>query len=262
MKIKALVIILAASGLTLGARADFFDNFDNYANQAAFNSIWAADTGGTVLSLQSTTSFSAPNAIAQSTTVAARVNHLFAGVQGNVLDFSFQFYDSGGSRDFAQLYSRSGTTWTSGLNGALSFGSFNTTQSGKYAARFTSATPANGAIFGDGATIISSSDTTGWFATSITRANGWHLMEVIGSVDPNNASKDKLMFYVDGVLGGSIANAPDYAFNFAVLGGANSTAVPGSAYDNFSVSTIPEPAALAFSILGGLALAIRRVRRS
>lgn len=257
MKFNSL-FMLAAAGLTLSAPADVFEPFD-YANQAAFNAVWSADTG-TGLTLQSGTAF-AGNAILQSTTAASRVNRLMPGVQGNVLDFSFQFFDAGGSRDFAQLYSRSGTTWGSSLNGALSFGTFNTTPGSKYSARFTAATPANGGVFGDGATIISASDTTGWFSTSVTRANGWHLLEVIGSSDPNNAGKDKLSFYVDGVLGGSIANAPDQAFNFAVLGGANSTTVLGAAYDNFSVITVPEPGALAFSVLGGLAFAFRRISR-
>src|SRR5438309_6880461 len=143
MKSTTLLTLLSVTaGLSLSARADFFDNFDGYSTQAGFNAVWAADTGGTVLSLQSANSFSGPNAIQQSTTASARVNHLMSGIQGNVIDFSFEFYDSGGTRDFAQVFSRAGTAFTSGLNGALSFGTFNTTQSGKYAARYTSATPA------------------------------------------------------------------------------------------------------------------------
>ena len=261
MKLHALPITLAVAGLIFGARADFFDNFDSYANQAAFNAIWTANGGGSTLALESTNSFSAANAIAQSLTTAAQVNHLMAGIQGNVLDFSFRFYDAGGTRDFAQVYSRAGTVFTAGLNGALSFGSFNTTTSGKYAARFSAATPANGALFADGATIISATDTTGWFATSVSKSAGWHLMEVVGSVDPNNSAKDKFSFYVDGVLGGSVANAPDVTFNFAVLGGNNSSTPFGALYDDYSVSTVPEPGTLALSLLGGFAFALRAITR-
>jgi hypothetical protein len=264
-------ILLSAFGigaaLTLSARADFFDNFDSYANQSAFNASWTVDTGAAgILALEGTNAFSSPNAIMQSTTVATRLYHAMPNIAGDQLDFSFQFeIGSASTRDFAQVYSRAGSAWTSGLNGALSFGTFNTTAAGKFAARFTQATPANGAIFGDGATIISSTDTTGWFALSISRTtNVWHLMEVKGSLDPNHSGKAMYSFYVDGVLGGSIANAPDSIFNFGVLGGANSTGsgTPAilSYYDDFNVSTVPEPATLGFALVGALGFALSRFR--
>ena len=263
MKSKFLLTaVAAAAGMVLNTRADFFDNFDGYANQAAFNAVWTANVGGTILGLESTTNFSAPNAIQQTTTALAQVNHLMTPIQGKVMDFSFKFFDNGGSRDFAQVYSRVGTAFTSGLNGALSLGTFNTTVGGRYAARFSAATPANGAVFGDGATIISTSDTTGWFALSITKTPGaWHTMEIVGGVDPSNSSRDIFKFYVDGVLGGSVANAPDFAFNFAVLGGNNSTTVSGAAYDDYSITTIPEPSSFALLTLSGLALTAGRLSR-
>lgn len=269
MKNKTFLAITAtAAVMALTARADFFDNFDSYANQAAFNSVWAVDTGvaGT-LALRTDISYSAPNAISQSTTAATRLwTSLGSSIQGSLLDFSYEFYYTGnGTRDFAQVYSRAGTAWTSGLNGALSFGTFNTTTAGRYSARFTSATPANGAIFGDGATIISTSDTTGWFALAGTRTTGWHLMEVRGAVDTAHTGRAIYSFYVDGVLGGSVANAPDSAFGFGVLGGANSTgtgtAVDVARYDNFSVSAIPEPSTIALSLLGGFGLAAGVISR-
>lgn len=271
MNSKTLLAITATVAVTtLTVRADFFDNFDSYANQAAFNAAWAVDNGvaGT-LALKSDLSFSAPNAISQSTTAATRLwRSLGSTIQGDLLDFSYEFYYTGnGTRDFAQVYSRAGTAWTSGLNGALSLGTFNTTAAGKYAARFTQATPANGAIFGDGATIISTSDTTGWFALSITKTAGWHFMEVKGAVDTGHAGKAIYDFYVDGVLGGSVANAPDSAFGFGVLGGANSSGTGGAVdvarYDDFSVSTlpVPEPSTIALSVLGGFALVASRIAR-
>ncbi len=106
MKTKTLLAITTIGTLlTFSARADFFDNFDSYANQAAFNSVWTAQSGGTVLSLETATVSSAPNAISQSTTVAAQVTHLMNAAPLTGLDWTFNYYLSGNStRDFAQLY--------------------------------------------------------------------------------------------------------------------------------------------------------------
>ena len=265
-----LAITATVAAMTLTARADFFDNFDSYTSQANFNATWAVDTGTAgILSWESTTSFSAPDAISQSTTVATRLwTSLGSTVQGNVLDFSYEFYATANStRDFAQVYSRAGTAWTSGLNGTIRMGTYNTTAAGRFAACFSQATPANGAIYGDGATIISTSDTTGWFALAGTRTTGWHKMEVVGATDPNHTGKDIYKFYVDGTLEGSIANAADDAFGFGVLGGAVSTgtgsAVNMAYYDDFSVATVvvPEPSSVALSLLGGFGLTAAAVSR-
>jgi hypothetical protein len=261
-----MLLGLVIASVAVSARADFFDNFDSYANQAAMNAVWTVDLG-TALTLSTANSVSAPNSVSQSTTVASRIYHyLGSSIQGDQLDFSFDFYYTGtGTRDFAQVYSRAGSTWAAGLNGALSFGTYNTTAAGKFSARFSSATPANGAIFGDGATIISTSDTTGWFALSVSKTVGWHDMEVIGALDPNHTGKAIYKFYVDGVLGGSIANAPDSLFNFGVIGGGVSSGTGSAAnvafYDNYSVGIIPEPSSLALLILGGLAMAGRFHRK-
>jgi hypothetical protein len=271
MKSRMLLASVAISAaLILNARADLVDNFDSYASQAALLAAWnaTAPTGtGLQLSQSTPTPVSSPNDVEVTTTASYRLVRAFGAgnaIAAPSIHWSFNFYDGGGSRDFASLYAYTGA-WGAGLQTALQFGVYNTGVGNKYMARYSSIT---GAVYSDGATATTADGGTGgWFSLTSAASRGtgaWHSMVVWGSVDPGDSTKLKLSFYVDGVLGGSVANingagpAP-YLFTYATLGGAVSTTAAGSAFDNFSA--IPEPSSLTLGLLGGLALALRTVAR-
>jgi hypothetical protein len=271
MKSRTLLAIAAISAaLTLTARADLIDNFDSYANQAALLAAWnaTAPTGtGLQLSQSTPTPVSSPNDVEVTTTASYRLVRAFGA--GNAVavsstHWSFNLYDGGGSRDFASLYAYTGA-WGAGLQTALQFGVYNTGVGNRYMARYSSIT---GAVYSDGAVATTADGGTGgWFSltSAATRGTGaWHSMTVWGGIDPNDASKVTLSFYVDGILGGRISNVAGsglnpYLFTYGTLGGAVSTTSAGSAFDNFSV--VPEPSSLGLGLLGGLALAARAIAR-
>ncbi|HOX56928.1 MAG TPA: PEP-CTERM sorting domain-containing protein [Candidatus Paceibacterota bacterium] len=264
MKSKTLLAVGAISAaLTLTVRADFIDNFDSYANQAALTAVWNQALSGTEMLLDSSgtpAAVSSPNVVKQTTTAASRVGRSAGmGVQANLLNWSFDFFDAGGSRDFNGLYAYTGA-WGVGLETALAIGVYNTGTAGHYMGRYSAIT---GAVFADGA-VTTGTAGGGWFTlTGAPRGTGaWHDMQVLGMADPLNAGKTRLEFYVDTVLAGSIGNINSYSLTYAVIGGAVSTTTAGSATDNFSVVTVPEPSTLALSLLGGVGLLWIARRRS
>ncbi len=244
-----LTTLAVGCSLAVTARADFFDNFDSYADQAAFATAWTINSG--TLSLQTTTAHSAPNAVGWVSSAAARAYRAVggAGVAASAIDWSFWYYDNGATRDFNCIYGYTGA-WGSTLNTVLALGDYNSV-SGKYEGRYSAIT---GAQYADGA--ASDGGTGGWFSLNASRANGWHFMEVIGSADPVNSGKAKLQFYIDNSLVGSVANLADYNLTYACIGGAVSVGTTGGATDDYSVMTIvPEPSSIALALVGGLALA-------
>ena len=265
MKIKIILATIAIGAvLTFTARADMFDNFDSYANQAALLAAWngTAPTGtGLQLSQSTPDPVSAPNDVEVTTTASYRlVRNIGTPIAANLLDWKFDLYDGGGSRDFANLYAYTGA-WGAGLQTAMGFGVYNTGVGNKYMGRYSAIT---GAVYGDGAVATAGDGGTGgWFSltSAANRSTAWHAMEVKGMVDPNDASKLKLEFYVDGILGGSIWNVNPYNLTFATIGGAVSTTGAGSAYDNYSVAIIPEPSSVALCLLGGFGLAAGVISR-
>lgn len=262
MKNKLLLAITAVGAvLTITARADFFDNFDSYADQTALLAAWNATTPtgtGLQLSQSTPTPVSSPNDVAVTTTASYRlVRSIGTPIAVSSVHWTFSFYDGGGSRDICALYAYTGA-WGAGLQTTIQFGVYNTGVGNSYMGRYSSIT---GAVYGDGAVATTGDGGTGgWFSltSAATRGTGaWHTMDVWGAVDPNNASMVRLRFYVDGTLGGSIANvagsgASPYLLTYATLGGAVSTTGAGSAFDNYSV--VPEPSTLILGLLGGLGM--------
>ena len=259
MKNKTLsTLAVIGAALTLTAQADLYDNFDSYANDAAFDAAWTVSVG-TGLDLNTAEFVSGPNSVKNPGTTAQQSRIAMTPVAANLLDFSFSFYDyqTGNSRDYGMVYSRAGGgAWTDSLNNLLAIGKNNNITTTKYYARVSTAT---GAVYADGAASV----TATWFALggAADRSVGWHTAQITGEDDPNNAGKVLYNFYIDGILGGSVGNVANLNYNWTVLGSGLSTAPNGLAFDNVSVSTVPEPSSLGFVALGlGVLAMVRKFR--
>ena len=263
MKNKTLLAITAVgAGLTLAAKADIIDNFDSYANQAAFDAAWTTAVG-TGLDLNTSVFVSSPNSVKNPGTAAATsIRYDSTGVSALLLDFSYDFYDydAGNARDFMQVQSRATSDFTSSLGQLLAIGKYNTIVGNKYYGRVAFAT---GGIYGDGATTPVST----WFQLggAADRSIGWHSAQILGYADPANVGMVRYEFYIDGLLGGSVANINNSTvnFNWLVLGSGLSTAPSGIAMDNvnFVTATVPEPSSIALGLVGGLAFLAMWARR-
>jgi hypothetical protein len=252
---RIVAILSVTLALTATARADFSDNFDSYADNTAFAAAWTINAGAGLV-LNTAEYVSAPNSVVNPGTAAASSRIQMANIPASQLDYSFEFYDYSidYSRDYGMAYSRAGAGgWGDGLNNLLAIGKFNNIVTTKYFGRVsTSAT----AVYGDGA----STPVSTWFALGggPDRSVGWHTAEITGAPDPNNAGMVIYKFYIDGVLGGSVANVADFNYNWVVLGSGLSTTTP-IAFDDVSVVTIPEPSALVLGLLGVFGLALGRL---
>jgi hypothetical protein len=235
------------------------DNFDSYANQAAFLAAWPLSGTGTTTvgatnsgSLDTSVANSAPNSINYPTEAGHRNNHSFtdtAATASNDLDWSFRFYDSNGAgaayREYSELIdgaaSASGQIIALGLN--------NNIASASYMARIL------GVDGGTGTSAFFKLDGAG----VPTRSTGWHQLEATihtSSVD----------FYVDGVFSKNIVLGGTAAGRLydTVRMGSNLSSTSSANFDDQLVQTVavaPEPATaglLAVAACGGL---LRRSRR-
>jgi hypothetical protein len=125
-------------------------------------------------------------------------------------------------------------------------GGFNTSV---YQARILGASVAN-----NGATYTGSG---GWFNLGVTRTVGWHTASIVLGA-PNGANTTVSMF-LDGVdvLDETVGAAQTVGINSIIVDGGWGTTL--GAFDNFAVTTVPEPGTGVLLLLGGLsALALRR----
>ncbi len=248
--IRSLLILAGALLLaSTGAQAQWTDNFDSYADQAAFNAVWTPT--GTAMNLVSDQSASAPKSIYQGTIAQQSRRAVGDAIPLQKLGFSFDFYDPNGAtslaRTYGMVYSRAGDDWAGGLNQILAVGKYNGLATTKYSARIA---------FGG----------LNWFVldapTSPDRSVGWHTAEILGGVDPNDPTKATVSFLIDGQLGKMQAGITNSDFNWVVMG-SGLTSTHGMWYDNVRIwdttPPVPEPATMALSALGlGVIARLRR----
>ncbi len=274
---------LLAAGLITSAQATTIhvnDNFDGYADQAAFQAAWPA-IGSSVTNpstlLTTTQSVSIPNSVRVAGTA---VNNEYrnrrsftdtnALVAGEILVWSFDFYDSAPNANPARNYSNlQDTTAPGGTNQLVAMGLNNnqiTTNSGGsfYMARILGYSPA--AVDPDGGAGETGTLGAGAFFKLNdfgvgARTLGWHNLKVHISTDGANATD--YAFYVDGILAEKVSNVGTVLrqYDNIVLGSGLSNASTEAFFDNVKLRTVPEPASLVLVSLLGLTLAGTRPRK-
>ena len=268
MTAKRTLATLAA-GFLLPAAANaailLQDNFDGYADQAAFNAAWpnvaTPNVSGTLSNLQAV---SAPNSVNYQTT-AQRNERTFAEsgtpTAANPITFSFDFYDSNGGlapyRQFTDIQdgaspSLGGQLIAMGLNNNMTL----TADGGNYyMARILGYDGAVG-VTGGGAGQFFKLNGPG----APTRSTGWHNLKAV-------ITDTQISFFVDGIPSATeITNvAATRSYDYTRLGSGLS-ATAQAYFDNISIDNdaappVPEPASLAVLGLGGLLMLRRRPLR-
>jgi hypothetical protein len=262
------------------------DNFDSYADQAAFQAAWPAAGTTTTTSLQSAQLSTAQSAspsqsvfVPVSTTAAATATEyrnrrsftdIAALTTSTQLVWSFDFYDSNAAAAPQRNYSNLQDTTAPGLTNQLISLGLNNTQSSiqsggnYYMARILGYT-------------VAAADPDGGAAESVTgagiyfklndfavglRSTGWHNLKTIITSDDGVATD--YAFYVDGVLAEKVSNVGGAGTlrqydNIAIGSGLTNGGV-NAYFDNqfLEASAIPEPASLGLIGLAGLFLGRRR----
>lgn len=243
-QILAASIAMALISASTGLAQTVTDDFDGYADQAAFDAAWTAGTAAMTLTTTNQ-SVSGANSIYQGTVAQQSRIEIGYEIPVSMLDFSFSFYDPVGdgslARTYGMVYAHSGD-WGVGLQQLVAIGKYNGIATTKYSGRVA---------FGS----------VSWFAldaaTSPDRSVGWHEARITGSLVGGQAQYD---FYIDDLLAGTRTSTVIADFDWIVMGsGLSST--HGMWYDDVSIM-VPEPSSLALSLLGGFGLlaAIRRRR--
>ena len=248
--LAALAIASISSG-RVDAALIVSDNFDGYANQAAFDAVWAPITAGGTLT--SALSVSAPNSIGYATT--AQRNGRTTAETGNpsatnIIRYSFDFYDSNAAvapyRQYSNLQdgaaNAAGMLISMGLNNNLT----SAADGGNYyMARIL------GIDGGTGSGAYFKLNNAG----SPLRSTGWHNLRV-------DISNVVFNFYVDGVLAQTIPNSVTLRSYETLRLGSGLSSVNTANFDNMLVETfaVPEPATLALAGMGliGLCSVARR----
>lgn len=236
-----------AHGATL-----LFDNFDNYADQAAFAAAWPAQvgTGGTLSTAQAV---SGPNSVNFPTTAQRNARSFAESLSpssSNVIVFSIDFFDSNaGAAPYRQSVSlvdgagtASGQLISLGLNNNLS----SSAQGGNFfMARIVGYTPP-GQASGD------------FFKLNddplLLRTTGWHNLKV-------EITDTEFRFFVDGSLAETVPNTVTIRSYDSVRLGSGVTSTNEIFVDNVLVASIPEPGAVSLCVLGAAALWFARIRR-
>jgi hypothetical protein len=281
-------IHLACIGLALATLSNvsyaavlLSDNFDGYADQAAFEAAWTPI--GTVTPFSATLATDQASSPLKSIRVDGTAT---SGQQRNqrsftesgivttttVIVFSFDFYDSNAAaapyRQFSELRDGGGTATGQVVAMGLNNNHLSSDSGGNfYMARILGYSPstddidggpAEGGALGPGA-FFKLND----FANSPLRSTGWHNLMVEISTDDGQSADFE--FYVDGILAERVSNVGTAAtlrsYDAIRLGSGVSNGGNAAWYDNFGVQVvIPEPSAIGLGLIGTLAFAWRRRR--
>jgi hypothetical protein len=254
MKKIFLVATLASSIFLPGlSHAQVFlnENFDSYADQAAFVAAWPVNSTAAILSTEQAVSLN--QSVKGLTTVSRNARNVGEiGLLNSTTDtvvFRFDFYDVSGTATYRQ-YAEIDDGIAPGGNGQLfAMGLNNNLASSHYMARIL------GADGGAGVSTFFKLDGVG----APVRSVGWHTLEA-------RISDNAVDYYVDTILAKTvnISALTDRSLD-TVKVGSNLSSTQVAYYDNVyvaRVALVPEPATGALLGLGLSALvALRRARK-
>jgi|GEM_PF-563950 hypothetical protein len=276
-----LGVFLAGMVLVSQAASVFTDNFDTYADQAAFEAAWAPI--GTVAPLSATLAIDQASSLPQSirvdgTATSNQQRNQRSFTETGLIDintsiaFSFDFYDSSAAaapyRQFSGLQDGTSAVSTGQIIGmGLNNNHINSDSGGNfYMARILGYTPPTTDPDGgpnEGGTLASGGFfKLNDFVNAPLRFTGWHNFGVVISTD-DGASAD-FAFFVDNILAERVNNVGSAAqfrsYDVIRLGSGVSNAGNAAWYDNFSVqvTVVPEPSTFGLCLLGVAALVCRR----
>jgi hypothetical protein len=273
--IRMTLAILAAACWGTSANAGIIvnDNFDGYADQAAFQAAWpaigtVAPQSGELSTAQASSATKSIRSPGTATTGQSRNRLTFAETGtiavNNTVVWSFDFYDSAPTGSPARNYSNlQDTTGPSGTNQLVAMG-FNNNQSGAnsggqfYMARILGYSPAAAdpdggpgetGTLGSGAFFKLNDFSVG------ARSLGWHNLKV--AISTSDGLNTDYRFYVDGILAELVSNVGTAAslrsFDNIALGSGVSNGSTEAFFDNVRLETVPEPATLLLVGLVGVA---------
>src|SRR5438045_4429026 len=189
----ASVLMIAAAAKPASAAILLSDEFDGYADQAAFAAAWPPVAGVNSGSLSSARSVSAPNSILFAVTPAVQRNAKTFAESGvataaNPISFSFDFYDADASaapyRQFSGILDATGTSSGQQINIGLQNTLTSAADGGNYyMARIL------GYDGGDGSGAFFKLNQ----GSAPLRSTGWHNLKAV-------LSPTDITFYVDGIL--------------------------------------------------------------
>jgi len=283
-------LLLGASVLLLAGWANatvlLNENFDGYADQAAFQVAWAAigtvaPTSATLATDQASSPSQSIRVDGTATTGQQRNQRLFA--ESGLVDtstsitFSFDFYDSApAAAPYRQASNLQDSTAAAATGQLISMGLNNNQSAANSGGNFymgrilgysppttpdPDGGPTEGGTLGSGA-FFKLND----FGTSPLRSLGWHNLKVVISTD-DGISAD-FAFYVDNIFAEQVSNIGTAAtlrsYDVIRLGSGVSNASNPSWYDNFmvEVTVVPEPSTWVLGLMGGLGILWRMRRRA
>lgn len=261
-----LSVTLLAWASDVHANVIINDNFDSYADQAAFQAVWVPS--GTSGTLSDNVSLSAPISVRNAAGSTQRNDFTFSGstatdiiaTDANPLVWSYSFYDDPANivpagntlgRVFGQLIGRNAAGTT---NQVLAMGLHNA-NAVKASNNVTSILAETRAYYHYR---VGFSPGPSWIVmdTLAQRSAGWQEMKaVIGST--------QVEFYLNGISGGTWNYATSEGavrwFQARIGSGLSTTAAAN--FDNYRLEVVPEPSAMLLSTLGLLGLVGYRRRR-
>jgi hypothetical protein len=240
----------------LASTTIFFDNFDGYADQAAFNAAWNVGLVGGGGTLSTEQAFSPSQSIKQGL-IAQQSGHDITpvwGLNGQPLVWSFEFYDSTQTANLRQFATIRDTT--PALAQLVAIGAYNDTTltMNRYTSTAVTAADLNTYY----AARVPFAPGPNWFILNgpgaPTRSTGWHELKAV-------FYDTTVEFFVDGVnalsgLTTSYASAAGaITLDRVTVGSGVSSANGVGYYDDVLVQVIPEPSSVALCLLGGFGLA-------